>query len=58
MKGARTALANLAAGFGVANVAGTSRVIRVRPDYAQCPAAATAPASVNRRALRITQHCS
>ena len=35
-----------------------SRVIRVRLDYAQRPAAATAPTSVNRQALRINQHCS
>jgi hypothetical protein len=35
-----------------------SRVIRVRPDYAQRPTAATAPASGKRRTLRITQRCS
>jgi hypothetical protein len=35
-----------------------SHVIRVRPDYAQRPTAATAPTSSNPRALRITQHCS
>ncbi len=35
-----------------------SRVIRVRPDYAQRPVIGTAPASGNPRALRITQRCS
>ena len=35
-----------------------SRVIRVRPDYAQRSVAATALTSGNRRALRITQRCS
>ena len=34
------------------------RVIRVLPDYAQCPVVTTAPTSGNPRALRITQRCS
>ena len=37
---------------------GRSRVIRIRPGYAQPPTAATAPTSDKRRALRITQRCS
>jgi hypothetical protein len=35
-----------------------SRVIRVRPGYAQRPAVTTAPTSGKRRALRISQRCS
>jgi len=35
-----------------------SRVIRVRPGYAQPPTAPTAPTSDKHRALRITQRCS
>jgi hypothetical protein len=35
-----------------------SRVIRVRPSYAQRPTATTAPTSGKHRALRITQRCS
>jgi hypothetical protein len=35
-----------------------SRVIRVRPGYAQRPATATAPTTGKRQALRITQRCS
>jgi RNA-directed DNA polymerase len=35
-----------------------SRVIRVRPNYAQRPVTGTAPTSGNNPALRITQRCS
>ena len=35
-----------------------SRVIRVRPDYAQRQVTDTAPTSGNTPALRITQRCS
>jgi hypothetical protein len=35
-----------------------SRVIRVRPGYAQRSTAATAPTSGKHRALRINQRCS